>query len=269
MEKQNLKLKVNRVASKVGKHSPEILIAVGIASGISATVTAVRATPKALEIIESEKKKRKQVDIDTGFEKEGYISKTDCIKLCWKLYLPSVLFTGFSILCLVTSNKANAKQKAALATAYTLSETARRDFREKALERLGEKKVAEVDKDIAKEKVEKTPQPKEIIITEGGGEVLCLDTISGRYFKSSMEKIQKAANEVNRRMRNDIYIPLNDFYYEIDLEPIKIGNDIGWNIDDGYLEPTFSSILDSNGKPCLVLDYVTCPIYIFGGPTNC
>lgn len=263
MEKQNLKIKANRMMSKVGKHSPEILIAVGIASGISATITAVTATPKALEIIKEEKKRRSE------FEDKVDISKTDCVKLCWKLYLPSVFFTGFSILCLVTSNKANAKQKAALATAYTLSETARRDFREKALERLGEKKVAEVDKEIAKEKVEKTPRPKEIIITEGGGEVLCLDTISGRYFKSSMEKIQKAANEVNRRMRNDLYIPLNDFYYEIGLEPIKIGNDLGWNIDDGYLEPTFSSILDSNGKPCLVLDYVTCPIYIFGGPTNC
>ena len=37
-------------------------------------------------------------------------------------------------------------------------------------------------------------------------------------------------------MMNDMYISLNDFYYEIGLDPIKIGSDIGWNIDDADKE---------------------------------
>ena len=38
---------VNRVGFKLKKHSPEILTGIGIAGMISATVMAVRATPKA------------------------------------------------------------------------------------------------------------------------------------------------------------------------------------------------------------------------------
>lgn len=42
-----------------GKHSPEILLGIGIASGITTTVLAVKATPKALELIEKEKDRQR------------------------------------------------------------------------------------------------------------------------------------------------------------------------------------------------------------------
>lgn len=53
-------------------------------------------------------------------------------------------------------------------------------------------------------------------------------------------------------MMNDMYISLNDFYYEIGLDPIKIGSDIGWNIDDGYIDLRFSSQLAQMGHRVLL-----------------
>ena len=93
---------------------------------------------------------------------------------------------------------------------------------------------------------------------------MCYDSVSGRYFKSDMETIKKAENELDARLRNEMYVSLNEFYYEIGLEPLRvIGEDLGWNIDNGYLDLNFSSQIASDGTPCLVLDYGVAPRYDF------
>lgn len=89
------------------------------------------------------------------------------------------------------------------------------------------------------------------------------DIVSGRYFKSDIDKLKKAENELNRQMRNEMYISLNEFYYAIGLESIKLGDSLGWNIDDGYINLRFSSQLATDGTPCLVIDYEYGPKYDF------
>ena len=101
-----------------------------------------------------------------------------------------------------------------------------------------------------------------MIITERGN-TLCYDAVSGRYFKSDIDKLKKAANELNRQMRDEMYISLNDFYYEIGLNPVSIGDELGWNIDQGYIDLSFSSQLADDGTPCLVIEYHIAPRYDF------
>ena len=55
-------------------------------------------------------------------------------------------------------------------------------------------------------------------------------------------------------MRDEMYISLNEFYYAIGLDGIKVGEDLGWNIDTGYIELDFSSQLAKDDTPCLVID---------------
>ena len=125
----------------------------------------------------------------------------------------------------------------------------------------GEKKHETVKDAIAKDKIEKNPiAMQEVIITEKGN-TLCYDVLSGRYFKGDIDKIKKAENELNRQMRDEMYISLNDFYYEIGLENIKLGDELGWNINEGYIDLSFSSQLASDGTPCLVIDYAVAPRY--------
>ena len=87
--------------------------------------------------------------------------------------------------------------------------------------------------------------------------------ISGRYFKSDIETIKKAVNELNRRMLLDMYISLSEFYDEIGLEHIALSDELGWNIDDGLMEIDFSSQLADDGTPCVVIDYHLAPKYDF------
>lgn len=184
-------------------------------------------------------------------------------RFLWICYIPAAVTGTVSIACLIGANSVNARRNAALATAYTLSESALKEYQEKVIETIGEKKEQAVRDALAKDKLEQNPVTnREVIITERG-DTLCFDVVSGRYFKSDIEKLKKAVNELNRQMRDEMYISLNEFYYEIGLSGIGIGDDLGWNIDNGYIEPSFSSQLSENGTPCLVIGYHVEPRYDF------
>lgn len=235
----------------IKKHSPEILTGIGIAGMITSTVMAVRATPKALILIEERKE-------EIGAEK---LEAMDMVKTTWACYIPAAITGTLSVACLIGASSVNARRNAALATAYTLSESALKDYQGKVIEMFGEKKNEAVKDAVAKDKVEKNPVvTREVIITEKGN-TLCYDAISGRYFKSDIEKIKKAECELNRQMLDDMYISLNDFYYEIGLDSVKLGDELGWNVDSGYIDLSFSSQLASDGTPCLVIDYSVAPRY--------
>ena len=268
MGKLNLSNVAKGVRTVISKRSPEILTGIGIAGMITTTVMAVRATPKAIELIEEEKDRQNR-ELLKEAEENGYVTcdhieklkPLDIIKTTWKCYIPAAITGSLSIICLIGASSVNARRNAALATAYTLSESALKEYQEKVIETIGEKKEQAVRDSIAKDRIEQDPvTSKEVIITERGN-TLCYDSISGRYFKSDIDQLKKIENELNRRMRDEMYISLNEFYYEIGLNPTSIGDDLGWHIDHGYIELSFSSQLADEGTPCLVIDYRVAPRY--------
>ena len=68
-------------------------------------------------------------------------------------------------------------------------------------------------------------------------------------------------NDINYRLNVEMYMSLNDFYYELGLKPTRLGDELGWNINDGLIEVNFSSQLTEDGEPCLVMDYQIAPKY--------
>lgn len=252
MKKPNFTKLVRTLQKNVGKHSPDILMGVGIAGMITATVLAVKATPKALQLIEEEKER-------TGKDE---LTVVDTVKVAWKPYISTAVTLVSSTGCLIGARNITSRRTAALATAYKISETALSEYKEKVVEVLGEKKNQEVKDRIAKDRIERNPvsKTKEIIITEKGN-TLCYDSLSGRYFKSDINTIKEAVNKVNKDMLCDMYVSLNAFYYELGLENIDLGNRLGWNVNGKLLEIDFSSILSDDGRPCLVLDYLIEPQY--------
>lgn len=244
---------VKNVRTVIKKHSPEILTGIGIAGMVTTTVMAVKATPKAIILIE---KRKNEDDMDQ-------LTFVETVKTAWTCYIPAAVTGGLSIACLIGASSVNARRNTALATAYTLSESALKEYQGKVVETIGEKKEQAVRDAISKDKIDRDPvSNKEVIITDKGN-TLCYDVVSGRYFKSDIDKLKKAENELNRQMRDDMYISLNEFYFEIGLKPSSIGDDIGWNIDQGYINLSFSSQLADDGTPCLVVDYLVAPRYDF------
>ena len=78
------------------------------------------------------------------------------------------------------------------------------------------KKEQSIRDSVSKDKMVKNPV-REVILTESGGNTICYDVLSGRYFKSDRDKITRVMNELNRQMRDEMYVTLNDFYYELGL----------------------------------------------------
>ena len=251
MNKLNLSRLVKNTERFLIKYSPEILTGIGTAGMIATTVLAVKATPKALKLIEA-KKEAEHVDELTPIE---------TVKATWKCYIPAAVTCVASVACIVGASSVHAKRNAVLATAYKLSETALAEYKEAVVETIGEKKEQMVRDAIDKEHVEQRPVTKSDVIITGKGSTLCLDVHSGRYFESDIEQIKKVVNILNRRMLTEMYVSLNEFYGELGLDYTNLGYELGWSIDDGYLDVDFGTQLADDGRPCVVINYSVAPRY--------
>ena len=83
--------------------------------------------------------------------------------------------------------------------------------------------------------------------------------LSGRYFKSSRNQIDRIINILNARMRDEMFISLNELYLELDIPPVELGNEFGWDIDNGYIEVAYDTTLASDSTPCLTITYLVKP----------
>lgn len=248
------------------KRSPEILTGIGIAGMVTTVVLAVKATPKAMELIEdAETEKYETHAHDDGSTGREVLTPIETVKVAWKPYIPAAVTGVASIVCLIGANSVHARRNAALYSAYKISTTALNEYRDKVVETIGEKKEAQVRDKINKDKLEKNPSSNSTIIMTGGGETLCYDAHSDRYFKSDVDKIKRAVFDLNDRMQKgmEMCISLNEFYDEIGLKHTDIGDSIGWRIDKGYIDVAFGAQLTDKNEPCIVIEHLMPPEYGF------
>lgn len=248
----NFKGITNIIKDKISQNSPEILIGMGLAGMLSSTVLACKATPKVHEMIEKEKEIR-------HLESEPELTKLEVVKMAWRPYVPAAIGYGISAACILGANSINSKRNATLLTAYKIGEKALSEYKDAVVEVIGEEKEKEVRDKVSERRLkEKQPIQNEVVFT-GKGDSLCYDTISGRYFRCDVDKINKAVNDLNFTMLNDMYVSVNDLYDLIGLSCVAAGHEMGWNIDDGKVEIYYSAQITDDGEPCIVLNYDNFP----------
>lgn len=253
MNKPNVAKIFKDVQTVLSKHSPELLTGIGIAGMITTTVLAVRATPKALKLVE-----HKQEELYPDSTEK--LTPVEVVKTTWKCYIPAAITGVTSVACLIGASSVNARRNAALATAYNLSTTALNEYKEKVIETVGEKKEQIIRDKVAEERLKNEPVNNSAIIVSGTGTTRCFDTITKRRFISDIEQLRRIENELNKRMINgEDYISLNEFYYEVGMDGSSIGDDLGWNVCTGLIDLDFSAQLDTDGVPCVVIDYKVAP----------
>ena len=194
------------------------------------------------------------------FPKEEF-SKGEVIKLTWKCYLPTCALFLLTAGCIIGSNKVNLNKQLALGSAYAISDKAYRELKDKLPELIGTNKSDKIKSALVKQKIDEKPPVEENIIRTGKGETLFLDGISGRYFKSDLQSVRKAINDINEVINNEDYASLNDLYYELGLRQIDLGDEVGWNIhNNGKLDVDYtSSEITSLGTVCIVMEYLVGP----------
>ena len=260
LPKLNLSKVAKNMQHTLGKYSPQILTGIGVAGMITTVVLAVKATPKALELIED---KKEELDADK-------LTIVDTVKAAWKPYVPAAVTGVLSTVCIIGGNAVGTRRTAALAAAYKISETALHEYKDAIVETVGEEKAEEVKEKVAQNKLDKNPVVEKQIIVTNKGTFLCYDSLSGRYFQSDIETIRKAQNDINDYLFSEDYASLNMLYDFLGLEHTRLGAELGWKIDSGTLQIEFDSTLASDksqgiapGTPCLVLDYNVAPKYEF------
>lgn len=161
---QVLKLGLAKVAGNKGlllkKHSPEVLIAVGIVGLVTSTVMACKATRRVDEILneadynlEKINDVKEQVESGEIPQKNGAVVYSDKdykkdIALVHvkkyadlvKLYAPAVTLGAASIVCILGSHNILHKRNVALMAAYKAVEQSFYNYRQRVIEEYGERK---------------------------------------------------------------------------------------------------------------------------------
>lgn len=239
------------------KNGPRLLTGIGIAGMITTTILAVKGTPKALRCIDAKKD-----ELELGVDEK--LPAKEMVRATWKCYIPAAVTGAVSIACLIGADSEHAKRNAALATAYNLSATALSEYKEKVIETVGEKKEQVIREKVAEDRLKKEPLNQSAVIVTDNGSTRFLDPVSKRRFTSDIEKVKRVVNELNARMlEGEDHVSLNDFYYELGLEGIAFGDDLGWNVSKdgraGMIRVDFSAHLDDDNKPSIVLEYLVEP----------
>lgn len=243
----------------VTRNSSTILTSVATAGVITTAIFAGDGTVKAYKIIAD----RGDVTLEDDVWVSDKPSTKEVVLLTWRCYIPAIVMGGLTIGCIIGANHISLRRNAALASVYSITETALKEYQDKVVETIGPNKEMKIRDEVAADKVKESPPggKNEVILT-GKGEVLCMDGYTGGYFRSDIEKVRQAINEFNRNLMSDMFLSLNDFYDYLGLKHSPMGDDLGWDIDKGLLDVKFSSCLTEAGEPCLVLNYSVRPKYM-------
>lgn len=242
----------SRATKLITDNSPAILTAIGVTGTVTTAYLAGKASFKAAEII-------------ADAENESYginnrpLEPKEKVELVWRLYIPSIGVGISTVMCIIGANRIGTRRAAAMAAAYTLSEKALDEYKEKVVETIGKNKEQRIRDEIAQDRVNSNPPSSSGVIVTSGGDVLCYDMFSARYFQSSMETLKKAQNDLNYKILNDFYASLTDFYDLIGLSRTGLSDDLGWN-SDKLLELRFSTIMSEDQRPCIAIDFNVSPV---------
>lgn len=262
--KINIKTGIKNLKTGAVKNKPTIFTIVGIV-GMGVTVyTAVKATPKAITILASKEAEKYNTIVEdhTPTPEECKLTVPEKVKATWRLYLPSVISGAASITCFMSANSINSKRLATMTTAYQLSETAFKQYKDEVVKTIGEEKEKTIQSNVRQQQLIDNPVRSEKVVFTQLGETLIYEPLSGRYFKSDANSIKRAIDQLNHNGMSamDAIIELNDYYDAIGLDSIDLGEMLGWYLNDGLVDIDFDAkVADDGQTPCLVIAYATEP----------
>lgn len=238
------------------KHNAStILTTVGAVGVVVTSVMAVKATPKALMLLEDAKQ-----------EKGEELTKLEVIKTAAPVYIPSVLVGTATIVCVFGANVLNKRQQAAIMSAYALLDQSYKDYKKKVDELYGEGSNKEVEHEIVKDKYDES----DLSIDDEDGKELFYDAFSERYFRSTMADVLAAEYEINHILAQDCGVYLNEFYDQLGLDEVDYGNYLGWSTFElvetywyCWVEFEHEKVTMDDGLECTIIHMLKEPTFGF------
>lgn len=256
---------VDNMLKNIKAKGPLILTVTAILEVIATGVAAYKAGIKAKEILDTHKKKMKEIKSDDKEAKKAVYKET--AKKMVPVLAPCICMGGLATASILSANKISAKRIAVLSAAYNAADKSLGEWQKKVEEMVGVQKTNQIKEGIMKDKLDKSSSSdhQQIIVT-GNGDVLCKDLYTNQEFKSSASKINEAIADLSVECIGSMYVSLNELYDRIGLPRSKMGDEFGWNVDDlehNKLPIRFSAQLNDREEPCLCIDYRIKPLQDF------
>lgn len=252
------------------KHSPEILLVVGITGTIASTILACRATLKVEAVLEDHYYKKDKINtawnsVQSGdIPEEEYTSRdrqkdlvvtyTQTSVNLFKLYGPAVFLGAASIACIVSGHGIMRKRNFALMAAYKAIEEGFTAYRNRVIEEFGEEKDymyrhglrSEV---ITETKLDDEGKPRKVkktqLVTDPNGL-----SVYSRFFDESCSQWSKNSeynlmflkaqqNYYNDMLKARGHVFLNEVYDALGIPRTQAGSIVGWVIGehgDNYID---------------------------------
>lgn len=180
--------------------------------------------------------------IDKESQKRGGapISKGECVELTWPHFVGPFLLGAFTVYNEIENTRDLLGKVSAATAAAALSNKALEQYKNKNKELFGNSNDRKIESEIAEDKVKalsaKYNGNSPVIL--GGEKLLFMDAFSGRPFRSTIQNVRKAVNDINESLipggtwSSENQMTLNDFYASIDdqqnLGMLEAGYHLGW-----------------------------------------
>lgn len=258
--KDDMSRTFHKIGFSIKRHSPELLVGVGIVGVVTSTVLACKATLKVNDVTSNTKNDVERIHVaaekgktEAGEDYTAEDSKKDLaivytqtgLKLA-KLYAPAVILGAASIGCIVASNRILRTRNLALVAAYTTVDKSFKDYRKRVVERFGKDLDRELKYDIKAKEVEET-------VTDENGETKTVKktvntvepTLCSEYAKFyddackgwqkdaelNLYFLRQTQEYFNQKLRREGHVFLNDVYKELGIRTTRAGQIVGWVYD--------------------------------------
>lgn len=246
---------IQSASLQIKKHSPEILMGLGIVGTVASTVLACKATTKIDEI-----KKKKQESIDEVHER---VNNEECdyteedskkdLTIIYaktgieyaKLYAPSVILGTLSIGSIISSHNIMKGRNIALAAAYAAIDKGFKRYRKNVVERFGDEVDKELRYNIKAKQIEtktidkngKEKINKETVLDienplEGISEYARFFDECSSYHKKDPEYnlmfLRRQQDYANEMLKSRKHLFLNEVYDMLGIPRTKAGQVVGW-----------------------------------------
>lgn len=275
MKVNNILNGVTRAMSKAGlqlkKHSPEILVAAGLISGVATVVLACKATTKIDKVLDETKEKVDKIHAGVEMaEKDDSIdySKKDGdhdlmityahtgLKLA-KIYAPAIVTGLVSVTCILAGHNILRQRYVATAAAYAMVDRTFKDYRGRVIERFGKDLDRELRYNIKAQEIE------EVVVNEKGEETVVKKTVDvvdpntismySRFFDETCKGwernaklnamfLLKTQEYFNDLLKARGHVFLNEVYDALGMLRDGVGARVGWYYDPS--DPTRDNKID-------------------------
>lgn len=262
MKKTELATKAGQILVKtklgIKKHSPEILVAAGIGTGIVAAIVACKQTIKANDIVTEARKNLQNIEdvkelaanneVEYTEENEQEDRKTIGMQVAVgmvKTYALPVGLGVLSITCILAGHHILKKRNVALAAAYSALSTDFMNYRKRVVNKYGkdvdfmlknglEKQI--VANQVIDPETGEVKETKEEVLTYEGDKLSqyarVFDEVGSTQWTPSADHnrafLLMEQNYFNERIRTRGYIFLNEVYERLGFRPTKAGSVVGW-----------------------------------------